>query len=62
MQVSKPAVLLANLCLNPLDHERARAGWGRARDADDFVILFCREAAAEKALAAVRQWVSVAGL
>jgi hypothetical protein len=32
------------------------------RDADDFVILSCEEAEAEKALAAVRQWVSVEGL
>ena len=33
--------LLANLYLNPLDHQMAAAGWEMVRYADDFVIL-CR--------------------
>lgn len=54
--------LLANLYLNPLDHEMARQGWEMVRYADDFVIL-CRSAAeAEKALEGVRAWVKEAGL
>ena len=54
--------LLANLYLNPLDHQMARAGWDMVRYADDFVILCRSQAEAEEALAAVRQWVSAAGL
>ena len=54
--------LLANVYLNPLDHEMAQAGWEMVRYADDFVILCCTEAEAQNALAAVRQWVSEAGL
>jgi RNA-directed DNA polymerase len=54
--------LLANLYLNPLDHQMAGQGWEMVRYADDFVIL-CRSAAeAQTALAAVRAWVSEAGL
>ena len=54
--------LLANLYLNPLDHQMERAGWEMVRYADDFVIL-CRSAAeAHAALEAVRAWVSEAGL
>jgi RNA-directed DNA polymerase len=54
--------LLANLYLNPLDQQMARAGWEMVRYADDFVIL-CRSAVeAQDALDAVRQWVSEAGL
>ena len=33
--------LLANLYLNPLDHELERRGWGLVRYADDLVVL-CR--------------------
>src|SRR5213075_3548333 len=33
--------LLANLYLNPLDHQMERSGWEMVRYADDFVIL-CR--------------------
>jgi RNA-directed DNA polymerase len=54
--------LLANLDLNPLDHQMERAGWEMVRYADDFVILCRREAEAHAALAAVRAWVSEAGL
>ncbi len=54
--------LLANLYLNPLDHQMAGQGWELVRYADDFVIL-CRSAAeAHAALAAVKAWVSEAGL
>jgi RNA-directed DNA polymerase len=54
--------LLANVYLNPLDHQMAAAGWEMVRYADDFVILCRSEAEAQAALAAVRQWVSEAGL
>ena len=54
--------LLANLYLDPLDHQMAAAGWEMVRYADDFVIL-CRSAAeAQAALAAVAAWVAEAGL
>lgn len=54
--------LLANLYLNPFDHEMARAGWELVRYADDFVILCRSEAEAQTALAQVREWVAQAGL
>ena len=54
--------LLANLYLNPLDHQMAQAGWAMVRYADDFVILCRSQAEAHAALAAVRRWVSEAGL
>ena len=54
--------LLANVYLNPLDHQMEKAGWERVRYADDFVILCRSEAGAQAALEAVRQWVSEAGL
>lgn len=54
--------LLANLYLHPLDHQMAAAGWEMVRYADDFVILARSEAEAHQALAAVRAWVSAAGL
>ena len=54
--------LLANLYLSPLDQQMEKAGLEIVRYADDFVIL-CRSAAeAQDALAAVRPWVSEAGL
>ena len=54
--------LLANLYLDPLDHQMAAGGWEMVRYADDFVIL-CRSAEeAQGALAAVRAWVAEAGL
>lgn len=54
--------LLANLYLDPLDHEMEKAGWEMVRYADDFVIL-CRTAGqAREALEAVRAWVNGAGL
>src|SRR5260370_23799006 len=54
--------LLANLYLNPLDHQMAQAGWEMVRSADDFVILCRTEAEAQTALAEVRAWVSEAGV
>jgi len=54
--------LLANLYLDPLDHQMAAAGWERVRYADDLVILCGSEAEAQAALAAVRAWVAEAGL
>jgi len=54
--------LLANVYLNPLDHQMVKTGWEMVRYADDFVILCRSEAEAQNALAAVRQWVSEAGL
>ena len=54
--------LLANIYLNPLDHQMAAAGWEMVRYADDFVILCRSEAEAQNALAAVRQWVNEVGL
>ena len=54
--------LMANLYLNPLDHQMAAAGWEMVRYADDFVILCRSEAEAQAALEAVRQWVNEAGL
>lgn len=54
--------LLANIYLDPLDHEMARRGWEMVRYADDFVI-FCRSRQqAEAALAYVRAWVAENGL
>ena len=54
--------LLANLYLNPLDQQMAKAGWEMVRYADDFVILGRSAAEAQSALDAVRRWVSEAGL
>lgn len=54
--------LLANLYLNPLDHQMAKAGREMVRYADDFVILCRTEAEAQAALEAVQAWVSQAGL
>ncbi len=44
--------LLANLYLNPLDHQMAAAGWELVRYADDFVILCRSEVEVQNALAA----------
>ena len=54
--------LLANVYLSPLDQHMVKAGWEMVRYADDFVILCRSEAGAQAALAAVRAWVSEAGL
>jgi RNA-directed DNA polymerase len=54
--------LLANLYLNPLDHQLAEAGMELVRYADDFVILCRSREAAERALALVQQWTAENGL
>ena len=54
--------LLANIYLNPLDHQMAAAGWAMTRYADDFIIQCRSREEAEAALAAVRQWMVAAGL
>ncbi len=54
--------LLANVYLDPLDHQMAGQGYEMVRYADDFVILCRSRAQAEEALAAVREWVNEAGL
>src|SRR5690606_25669029 len=54
--------VLANLYLNPLDHQMAQAGFEMVRYADDFVILCRSQADADAALTMVRCWVEGAGL
>ena len=54
--------LLANLYLNPLDHQMEQVGGEMVRYADDFVILCRTEAVSQTALTAVQAWVSEAGL
>jgi RNA-directed DNA polymerase len=54
--------LLANLYLNPLDHELARRGWALVRYADDFVVLCRTKEEAQTVLTFLRQWTEAAGL
>ena len=54
--------LLANIYLDPLDWEMARAGREMIRYADDFVILSKSEEEAKAALEAVKAWVEHNGL
>ena len=54
--------LLANIYLNPLDHQMAGQGRDMVRYADDFVILCASREEAEAALEEVRQWMEQAGL
>src|SRR6266568_4623815 len=54
--------LLANIYLNPLDHEMARRNRRMLRFADDFIVLCHTEAEAREVLAEVQQWVAEAGL
>lgn len=54
--------LLANVYLNPLDHELARKGYRMVRYADDFVILCRSQAEAQTALGEVKAWVEREGL
>ncbi|MBM3881912.1 MAG: group II intron reverse transcriptase/maturase [Verrucomicrobia bacterium] len=54
--------LLANIYLNPLDHEMAEQGYEMIRYADDFIVLCRTEAEAQRALAQVGEWVRKAGL
>lgn len=54
--------LLANLYLNPLDHELEQRGWLMVRYADDFVVLCRTREEAENVLTFLRQWTQEAGL
>ena len=54
--------LLANLYLNPLDHQMAQQGWQMVRYADDLVVLCRTKEEAEQALNCLRQWADKAGL
>jgi len=54
--------LLANLYLNPLDHQMQQAGRELVRYADDFVLLCRSRAEAEQTLERVREWTATAGL
>ena len=54
--------LLANLYLDPFDHQMGRAGKELVRYADDFVILCRSQAEAQTALGQVQAWVKEAGL
>jgi len=54
--------LLANVYLNPLDHQMAQQGWAMTRYADDFIIQCRSQAEAQAALDAVRQWVEAEGV
>jgi RNA-directed DNA polymerase len=54
--------LLANVYLNPLDHQMARQGYSMVRYADDFVILCRSQAEAQRALGEVQAWVEGEGL
>lgn len=54
--------VLANLYLNPLDHEMADQGFEMVRYADDFVVLCRSQFEAEVALQTITEWVEQAGL
>jgi RNA-directed DNA polymerase len=54
--------LLANLYLDPFDHQMEGAGWELVRYADDFVILCRNQVQAQVALSQVQTWVKEAGL
>lgn len=54
--------LLANIYLDPLDHEMAAQGFEMGRYADDLVVL-CRTATeAQRALTALRRWTETTGV
>jgi RNA-directed DNA polymerase len=54
--------LLANIYLDPLDHQLAEAGYAMIRYADDFVVLCRTREEADRALALVQRWVEDNGL
>jgi RNA-directed DNA polymerase len=54
--------LLANIYLNPLDHQMARAGKEMVRYADDYVVMCESRKEAEEVLEQLRGWVEQAGL
>lgn len=54
--------LLANLYLNPLDHQMAAAGYAMTRYADDLVVQCRSEPQAKAALERIKQWAEQNGL
>lgn len=54
--------LLANVYLNPLDHEMAKRGIEMVRYADDFIVLCRTQEEAQQALELVTDWLSSAKL
>jgi RNA-directed DNA polymerase len=54
--------LLANMYLNPLDHQMAKAGYQMVRYADDFVVCAGTSEQARAALTMIEEWVREAGL
>lgn len=54
--------LLANMYLDPLDHQMAQAGYKMVRYADDFVVLCTDEESAKRAMEDIRKWTEQAGL
>jgi len=54
--------LLANIYLDPLDHQMADAGYEMVRYADDFVVLCRSEEEARAALKRIQGWMQQAGL
>jgi RNA-directed DNA polymerase len=54
--------MLANVYLNPLDHQMVARGWEMVRYADDLVVLCRTQHEAEQALAYLREWSEPAGL
>ena len=54
--------LLANIYLNPLDHQMVQSGYEIVRYADDFVILCRSQQEAQAALVQIQQWVADTGL
>jgi RNA-directed DNA polymerase len=54
--------MLANLYLDPLDHDIAAAGFEMVRYADDFVVLCRNETEARRALTMLTAWTQAAGL
>jgi RNA-directed DNA polymerase len=54
--------LLANIYLNPLDHQMAAAGWEMTRYADDFIVQCRSRAEAQAALEQLKAWVQAAGV
>jgi RNA-directed DNA polymerase len=54
--------LLANIYLDPLDHQMAAAGWEMTRYADDFIVQCRSRAEAQAALEQLKDWAEAAGL
>jgi RNA-directed DNA polymerase len=54
--------LLANIYLNPLDHQMARTDKEMVRYADDFVVMCKSQKEAQDVLEEVREWMGQAGL